>query len=392
MSKEAVEAASSPSHVVSEISGKSSLGGAATRLGLTAPLAIGTLQWGTTWVDDKIINRTGCIPEKECQAILDAVMKSGVTLIDTAEGYGGGTAEKRLGRLLGDKPTTTSSSGSKNEPGTEKKVVIMTKFIPVPWRAFHSDFVWAVRHSCERLKVDCIDVYLLHSPVHWRRIEYWVESAAIVKRKGLIQAMGLSNANADQVRRAVTAGRLHGVDIVCNQVHYSLLDYNSKALQEMEKACRELDVVIVGFSPIGQGLLTDNLTDEKWKKNKLTRILRLQRSDIEPLRNALQEISKAYNKTMAQVAMNWSIQHQVVPLVGCRSLVQATDSLGCLGWSLKPADVKRLDELALDRSALQSPPWRRALFVTLFGIVNLVCRTLDYFGQGNIHNKKDKKE
>ena len=204
--------------------------------------------------------------------------------------------------------------------------------------------------------------------------------------------MGLSNANADQVRRAVATGKLHGVEIVCNQVHYSLLDYNSKALQEMESTCRELNVVIIGFSPMGQGLLTDNLTAEKWKSNKLPKMLRLQRSDIEPLRSALQELSKSYDKTMAQVAMNWCIQYDIVPLVGCRTLSQAKDSLGCLGWTLKPADVKRLDQLALDRSALQSPPWRRAIFVTLFGIVNLVCQTLNYFGYGSILGTKDKKQ
>jgi len=350
----------------------------AARLGLKVPFAIGTLQWGTTWIDDKIVNRTGCIPEEECEFIVDAITEAGVTLIDTAEGYGGGTSEKRLGRLFHD---TTKE-------GTRQDVVFMTKFIPVFWRAFHSDFEWAVRHSCKRLQVDCIPIYLLHSPIHWRPIEYWVEAAAICKRKDLLGAMGLSNANADEVRRAVSAGKQHGVEIVCNQVHYSLLAYNSKALQEMEATCRELNVTIIGFSTIGQGLLTDNLTDEKWKSNKMPRILRLQRSDIDPLRDALKELSGQYKKTMAQVAMNWCIQHEVVPLVGCRSLAQAKDSLGCLGWNLKPEDVQRLDKMALDRSALQSPPFRRAFFVTLFGIVNAICRTLDYWGYGNVLLKK----
>jgi aryl-alcohol dehydrogenase-like predicted oxidoreductase len=133
----------------------------AARLGLKVPLAIGTLQWGTTWIDDKIVNRTGCITEEMCESIVDAITEAGVTLIDTAEGYGGGTSEKRLGRLFHN--TTTMEA--------RKNVVFMTKFIPVPWRGFHSNFEWAVRHSCERLKVDSIPIYLLHSPVHWRPIE-----------------------------------------------------------------------------------------------------------------------------------------------------------------------------------------------------------------------------
>jgi hypothetical protein len=115
---------------------------------------------------------------------------------------------------------------------------------------------------------------------------------------------------------------------------------------------------------------------------------------------------------MAQVALNWCIQHNVIPLVGCRSPSQARDSVGCLGWSLSKQDVKKLDQVALDKSTLESksilgvrkkslsaciftyiifflslftgPPWRRMIFVTLFGIVMVVCRTLDSLGFGSV--------
>lgn len=140
------------------------------------PLAIGTLQWGTTWIDDKLVNSKGVITDEVCTDIIDILNDAGVTLYDTAEGYGGGTSEKRLGRLL--------------DP---RRHVFMTKFLPAPWRGFFADLERAVRGSCQRLQVDCIDIYLLHSPVHWRPIEYWVEACARCRRKGLIKAMGLSN-------------------------------------------------------------------------------------------------------------------------------------------------------------------------------------------------------
>ena len=362
---------------------------------LSVPLAIGTLQWGTTWIDDKIINRTGVLSEATCQQIVDIVGDAGVTLFDTAEGYGGGTSEKRLGRLLS---SSSSSSSTKEEEDNnsalrqQRSYVYMTKFLPAPWRAFHGDFETAARASCRRLGISKIDVYLLHSPVHWRSIEYWVEAAARCRQKGLIASMGLSNANADQVRRAVAAGKKYGVPVVCNQVHYSLLDYNSQSLQEMQKVCQELNVTIVGFSPIGQGLLTENLTDEKWATNKPAKMLRLQRHDIDELRGVLHVMADKYQKSMAQISLNWCIQHGVVPLVGCRSTRQAKDSVGCLGWSLKEEDVKALDAVALDKSTLDSPPWRRALFVTLFGIVHVVCRALDSLGFGRLEIKKNKKE
>jgi aryl-alcohol dehydrogenase-like predicted oxidoreductase len=145
---------------------------------LRVPLAIGTLQWGTTWIDDKLVNSKGVLEEETVQEILQIASEAGVTLLDTAEGYGGGTSERRCGRLMKGRPD----------------VLIMTKFLPAPWRIFHGDLVRAARGSCRRLNVPVIDVYLLHSPVHWcRPIEYWIEAGAVCHKLGLIRAMGLSN-------------------------------------------------------------------------------------------------------------------------------------------------------------------------------------------------------
>jgi pyridoxine 4-dehydrogenase len=342
-------------------------------LGLKVPLAVGTLQWGTTPVDSKIINSKGCISESEAALIVRDFTEAGVTLWDTAEGYGGGTSEKRLGRLK-DSETT----------------ILMTKFLPVPWRGFFpGDFERAVRASCRRMQTSKIHIYLLHSPVHWRSLEYWIERGAECKRKGLIDAMGLSNCNADQVRRAVVAGRKYGIDVVVNQVHYSLLDYNSDNLREMERVCKELNVAIVGFSAIGQGLLTDGLTPETWKTNRPAKMLRLKYDDLQQLRSGLKRISEEYGgKTMAQVAINWCMAHGVVPLVGCRSQKQAKDSIGALSFQLKKEHVEELDALALSRSTLDSPPWRRMIFVTLFGVVMTVCQMCDTLGFGMVHQAR----
>eukprot|EP01084_Bolivina_argentea_P029707 55155_1 len=150
----------------------------------------------------------------------------------------------------------------------------------------------------------------------------------------------------------------------------------------MEATCRKLNVTIIGYSPIGQGLLTDKLTKENWKGIRIAKMLRLKWDDLTNLRLLLKELSNKYNKSMAQIAMNWSICHNVIPLVGCRSVKQAKDSLGATGWMMDKNDVKRLDKFALSKSTLDSPPWRRSIFVTLFGIIMIICRILTYFGYG----------
>jgi len=73
----------------------------------------------------------------------------------------------------------------------------------------------------------------------------------------------------------------------------------------MEQACRDHDVKIIAFSPIGQGLLTDRLTDESFRKNRAAKMLRFKQEDLQSLRSVLADMAKKYDKSMAQVALNW---------------------------------------------------------------------------------------
>lgn len=365
------------------------------------PLALGMLQWGTTSFDRKVINgsRGGNLTDAEALEIYQSFRSRGVVLFDTAEGYGGGTSEKRLGRLLPICTKKNSNSKVADDSATVKTditedtqsnntsehVLVMTKFLPVPWRWTHSHFEDALKASNQRLGVATCNIYLLHSPMHlFRKIEYWVESAAICKRKGLLQTFGLSNCSASEVRRAVNAGKKFGVPVVLNQVHYSLLDYNSEALQLMQRTCDELNVAVVAYNSLGQGLLTDKLTKEKFGSNKPAKMMGIGWNDLTPLRTALRDIADAHSKdddhvkvSMAQVALSWCRAKGTVPLVGCRSKQQANDTLASLDLELSKKDIDTLDHLALSRCTLDSPTWRRKMFVILAGVVMVTCRLFD---------------
>ncbi|KAL7543479.1 hypothetical protein ACHAXR_012767 [Thalassiosira sp. AJA248-18] len=389
----------------------------AKRSGPSPPLlALGMLQWGTTPVDNSIINGSrGILTEAEAREIYQAFRSRGVVLFDTAEGYGGGTSEKRLGLLQEEERKEAYKIGKKkiivgeddsatvatyatedaatdevtfenNMSHTHKNIIIMTKFLPVPWRFTHAHFENALRASNKRLGIKTCPIYLLHSPMHlFRAVEYWVESAAICKKKGLLEAFGLSNCNSDEVRKAVKAGEKFGVPVVVNQVHYSLLDFNSRALQEMKRTCDELNVFIIAYNSLGQGLLTDNLTKQKFASNKPAKMMGIGWDDLTPLRTALREIADAHGctadgnvaRTMAQVALAWCRAKGTIPLVGCRSKDQAEDTLASLSLHLSPEEVAALDTLAMKKCTLDSPSWRRKVFVILAGLVMVTCRWLD---------------
>lgn len=337
-------------------------------LDIKVPLGIGTLQWGTTALDETLM-RGGRITEDTALAIVKTLVEGGVRFFDTAEGYGGGTSESRLGRCAARVLLDHQIANESRET-----LVLGTKFLPTLWRWSHFSFEAALRASLKRIGQERCDIYFLHSPVHPRGIEFWVEAAAICAKKGLLQSMGLSNCNADQVRRAVAAGKRYGVRISCNQIMFSLLDYKSPVLQETVQACQELDVMVIAYSPIGQGLLTDKLTQESFESNRIATMTRISWDCLAPLREEVSSIARAHGKTMAQVAMNWCICHKTIPLVGCRTVKQAQDSLGCLGWRLSEDEVRRLDQVSLARSTLDSPTWRRSIFVFLAGVLMTMYR------------------
>ncbi|CAE7230134.1 unnamed protein product [Symbiodinium sp. CCMP2456] len=317
------------------------------------------MQWGRTWLDEKL-NR-GNLDDQLCASICQEFAEvHGVQFFDTAEGYGGGTSEERLRDVL-------------VEPAKDQKqpypCIIATKFLPTLARWTHGSFARALQGSCKRLGVDAIDIYFIHTPIHPLPLEYWVHAACREAKAGRIREIGISNCNAQQVRRACAEAQKHGLRIAANQIMFNLLCFQSPELQETLRACQENHVQIIAYAPIGQGLLTQALTDEKFSRIRLAKMTRLAMDELHDLRGVIEGLASKYGKSMAQICLNWTICHGAIPLVGTRSMLQAQDTAGCLGWRLAAEDVEELDRHALKRSTLSKPRWKRVLFVTFITLL-----------------------
>ena len=66
----------------------------------------------------------------------------------------------------------------------------------------------------------------------------------------------------------------------------------------------------------------------------------LKREELTDLRKNLEHLASKYGKSMAQICVNWAICHGTIPLVGIRSLEQARDTVGALGWKLEQEKVE----------------------------------------------------
>jgi aryl-alcohol dehydrogenase-like predicted oxidoreductase len=285
-----------------------------------SPLGMGTNAWGSSRRAD---------PAK--QPVLEAALAGGINFIDTAEVYNFGGSEKTLGLLL---------------PVHRAEVVLATKFFPYPWRLAKSSVKAALHASLQRLGVPQVDLYILHFPVPPVPLETWVEALAEAQQDGLTKAVGISNCNAQQMRRAQAILASHGIPLASNQVEYSLLNRSAERSGLLE-TCRELGVTLVAYRPLGYGLLTG-----KYKPEDLPAVLHgrlVWRSDLQrvsPLIELLGELARSHGKTPAQVALNWIVCKGAVPIPGAKNPDQAAQNAGVLGWRLEAAEVQALDKEA----------------------------------------------
>ena len=254
-------------------------------------------------------------------------------------------------------------------------LIIVTKFLPTLWRWTKGSFYKSLHGSLRRLGVSCIDLYLIHTPIHPLPIEVFVQWSCDAVKDGFIKHIGISNCNASLTRRADFVAKQNGLSIACNQIMFNLLVWNSQPHQETIKVCKELNIPIVAYSPIGQGLLTDHLTHEKFQSIRVVKMTGVRYDELEPLRTELYRLSLRYGTTMAQVSMNWVRGHDIIPLVGCRSVEQVEDAVNGMTWSLTEKEVHKLDRLSLGLSLFERPLWRRCFFVLFISLLQLAYYT-----------------
>jgi aryl-alcohol dehydrogenase-like predicted oxidoreductase len=278
-------------------------------------------------------------------------MDAGITLFDTAEMYAFGRSERVLGDLAldyireqeGRQTPATAAMGS-----AAAKPVLATKFAPTPWRLGPGSLFKSLRGSLRRLGVPAIDLYQIHFPGGPVSIERWMDALADAVEEGLVRAVGVSNYDAAQLRRAHAALARRGVPLASNQIQYSLL-HRVPEHDGVLAACRELDVTPIAYMPLYMGLLTGKYTPQNRPAGIFRRVLPLTRpaglARIQPLLGLMREVGEAHGgKAPAQVALGWLVAKGAVPISGVRNERQARDLAGVLGWRLSEPQVTALDE------------------------------------------------
>lgn len=277
--------------------------------------------------------------KEEMIAFLHQAVERGVTFFDTAEVYGPFTNEELLGEAL--------------EP-FKGQVVIATKFGfkhgengPSPRTGVDSrpeQIRRVAEASLRRLRVEAIDLFYQHRPDPDVPMEDVAGAVKELIQAGKVKHFGLSEANADQIRRA------HAVQpVTALQSEYSI--WWTEIEPEILPTLEELGIGLVPYSPLGRGYLTGKVdesttfdsTDIRSRNPRFTQeALRANRAVVE----LLERIGAEHNASPAQIALAWLLAQKpwIAPIPGTRSLRRLDENLGALDVQLTAADLSDIKE------------------------------------------------
>jgi aryl-alcohol dehydrogenase-like predicted oxidoreductase len=196
-------------------------------------------------------NFGGRLDVERTRAVVDAAIDEGITLLDTAETYGGdGASELALGEAL---------------RGRRDRVVLATKFGnqnsdmgygPAAGAKGSRGYIKiAVEKSLTRLKTDYIDLYQLHTPDPVTPVDETLAALDDLVTEGKVRYLGHSNLAGWQIADAAHAAAGSGrTPFISAQNHWSLLERGAE--REVVPAARHFGVGVLPFFPLANGLLT----------------------------------------------------------------------------------------------------------------------------------------
>ncbi len=227
-----------------------------------------------------------------------SIKKLGQALIDTAEMYGAGHTEELVRDAI--------------KSFERDALFIITK---VSASHLRKDQIFtSARKSRERLQVDQIDLYLIHWPNQAVPLKETMKAMEKLVKEGIVRHIGVSNFGIGLLEEA--RSYLNSVDIVLNQVKYSLMDRAPE--RALLPYCQREGITLMAYTPLELGRLCKN--------------------------RYLNEVGKKLGKSPVQIALNWLIcKEKVVTIVKSEKKKHQEENLRALGWRL---DQKIYEEIS----------------------------------------------
>lgn len=257
--------------------------------------------------------------EASIQTIQEAIT-AGISLIDTAPGYGFGKSEEIVGKAIQNKRdqvvlSTKCGLWWHDSRGAE----FFEQSGHVVRRCLEPDTIKReLELSLKRLDTDYIDIYF----THWQSVEPYktpieatMNCLMDLKRQGLIKAIGASNVTPEHIEEYLRYGEL---DVI--QEKYSMLD--RKIEQTLKPTCEKHKIDIMTYSSLEQGLLTgkigmDYVVDPKESRAGIPWYEPTKRAQVLALLDSWKEFTERYQCTYAQLVIAWTMAQENMSYVLC---------------------------------------------------------------------------
>jgi aryl-alcohol dehydrogenase-like predicted oxidoreductase len=278
----------------------------------------------------------GSFDETESINTLHKAIDLGVNFFDTADMYGSGANEKLIGKAF---------------KGRWNEIILATKFAVMrgsngEWLGLNGQPEY-IKKACEQslsnLGTEAIDLYYMHRQDPKVEIEVIVGAMAELVKEGKVKYLGLSEVDADTIRRA---HKIHRITAL--QTEYSL--WSREPEQEIFEVCKELGITFVAYSPLGRGFLTGAIksradievgdfrlsnprfTDEAIKENlKFVEVI--------------DHLAKDKGVTKAQIALAWILSQndEITAIPGTRKIQRLEENLGAYQVKLSQKDFEVIE-------------------------------------------------
>ncbi len=300
------------------------------RLGTSGPSvsALGIGCWGLS-------GTYGSVDESAAMGLLDRALDLGMTMFDTADGYGDGHNEELLGRAIA---------------GRRDRVFLATKFGRLraadgkPGVCGRPAYVaQACDASLKRLGVDTIDLYYYHRVDPDVPVEETVGAMAELVAAGKVRVLGISEATPSQIRRA---HRVHPMTAL--QSEYSLFTRTIEG--NVLGTIRSLGIALVAYCPLGRGMLSGAVRslDALSPTDLRQRAPRFNGDNLAKnltLVDGLATIAGEIGVTLSQVALAWLLAQgpDIVPIPGTRRVAHLEENVDATNVSLTAGQLARID-------------------------------------------------
>jgi len=238
--------------------------------------------------------------DKECISAIRKALDIGYKLIDTAEMYGQGHTEELVGKAI---------------KGFDRDELFITSKVWLT-NLRYKDVLKSFKKSLKRMKIDYLDLYLIHWPNPEIPMEETFEALNELVSKDFTRYIGVSNFNVDQMKKAQ---ELSLIPLACNQVEYNIL-YREPEKNEVLDFCRKNGMILTAWKPLG-------------RKNVITNKIIIR-------------IAQKYNTTPAQIGLNWLVKKKnVIAIPMSLNKNHLEENFNSTNLELEEKDLETLDGL-----------------------------------------------